>query len=174
MDQSGQYDCRPVKEWPTRMLQVMVLGDPKGQPRPRAAFIKKLNRVRIYDPGTAEGWKALVMQAVRPYLPKEPISIGTAVSLELLFLMPRPKDHYGTGKNAGKTKVMAPIAHTSKPDLDNLEKAVMDCLSNAGLWHDDNQVAKKTSEKRYVYPDERPGLKLRATWDVFIADGKAD
>ena len=31
-------------------------------------------------------------------------------------------------------------AHVQKPDADNLLKPVMDALSEAGVWQDDNQV----------------------------------
>ena len=37
----------------------------------------------------------------------------------------------------------------SKPDLDNLEKAVMDALTTAGVWCDDAQVVEKHSAKVY-------------------------
>ena len=62
--------------------------------------------------------------------------------------MPRPKSHYGTGKNAGKLKLNAPTLHTKKPDLDNLEKMVYDCLDHVS-WKDDSQIVKSIAQKVY-------------------------
>ena len=64
------------------------------------------------------------------------------------FFMPRPKNHYGTGKNSGKLKASAPEYHISTPDCDNMEKFVSDCL-NGLAWEDDKQIVKSISEKIY-------------------------
>lgn len=40
------------------------------------------------------------------------------------------------------------IAHTSRPDLDNLEKAVCDAC-NEIVYRDDSQIVEKVSRKRY-------------------------
>lgn len=40
------------------------------------------------------------------------------------------------------------IAHTSKPDLDNLEKMLFDCM-NGIVWKDDAQVVEVTKLKKY-------------------------
>lgn len=139
-------------------IEVYAYGDPKGQPRARAfAFA---GRARMYDPGTAEGWKAQVAQAIQPHLPEQPI--GGALALCLDFVMPRPKGHYRSGKRSDELKDAAPHWHTGKPDCDNLAKAVMDALTTLSIWHDDCQVATLTVTKRYQRnKQERTGCAIR-------------
>jgi|TARA_Y100000310_G_scaffold172554_1_gene172659 Holliday junction resolvase RusA-like endonuclease len=43
-------------------------------------------------------------------------------------------------KNTPKKQASSDGAHVQKPDADNLLKPIMDALSEAGLWEDDNQV----------------------------------
>ena len=136
-------------------IQFFVEGIPKAQPRPRAAHHK--GHVRVYDPGTAEGWKGrIAMQAIhcRPEFPH----LG-AVSIELTFQMPRPKNHFGTGKNTGELKDSSPFKHLSKPDIDNLEKAVLDELTMLGFWRDDSQITDLGSRKRYT--KGKPGVVIQ-------------
>jgi Holliday junction resolvase RusA-like endonuclease len=64
------------------------------------------------------------------------------------FYMPRPKGHYGTGKNAGKLKSTAPLSHIKKPDVDNCLKFVLDCL-NGIAWEDDCQIISLFGSKYY-------------------------
>jgi Holliday junction resolvase RusA-like endonuclease len=66
--------------------------------------------------------------------------IDGPVSLSLAFILPRPKNHFGTGKNAAVLKASAPRWHVSKPDLDKLTRCVKDALTGV-IWHDDSQVA---------------------------------
>jgi len=143
------------------LCNFFVQGTPKPQPRQRH-FAMKLKtgqyKARSYDPGTAEGWKAQIALAARDYLPTTPIEAPTR--LYLLFLMPRPKSHYRTGKYAGELKLTAPYWHTIKPDIDNLQKAVMDTLSQINFWHDDDLVCVGQIFKRYTVPGESSGLKI--------------
>ncbi len=137
-------------------ISFRVIGEPKGQPRPRAfAFA---GRARIYDAGTAEGWKGLVAEAVRDRLPETPIC--GPCSMSIVFFMPRPKSHFRTGKNAGVLKDNAPSWFTSKPDIDNLQKAVMDALTVVGVFTDDALVVDGKSTKVYASPNERPGAQV--------------
>lgn len=76
------------------------------------------------------------------------------VRIELWFRMPRPKNHYGTGRNAGVLKRGAKIYHTSTPDLDKLVRLVKDALTGVA-WSDDSQVAEVAASKTY---DECPGV----------------
>ena len=125
-----------------------VHGDPKAQPRTRASSFGG-GRARVYDPGTANGWKNLIAQALRPYAGQ---AITDALHVELKFYFSHPRSHFGTGKNSKILKPSAPVFHTKKPDIDNLEKAVYDALSEksgVGLWKDDAQIVSSSNRKSY-------------------------
>jgi hypothetical protein len=128
-------------------LSVFVFGDPKGQPRPRA--FSRNGKAAVYDPGTAEGWKGLIADAVKSQLPDSPIEGPLAV--ELYFYIRRPKSHF----KKDKLKQDAPIWCEKKPDADNFAKAVMDCLTQIGFWKDDSQVVNLYISK--VFADNRVG-----------------
>lgn len=128
------------------MIQFFVQGEPKPQPRPRA-FARKMGDkfvARVFDAGTAEGWKAQIAVAAKPFLPAEPLD--GPIALRVTFNLPRPKAHL---KKDGSVKDGAPLWHTSRPDLDNYVKAVCDALTQIGMWRDDNQVADMSLRKQY-------------------------
>lgn len=74
--------------------------------------------------------------------------IDGPVKLTLLFILPRPKSHYRTGRNASILKDTAPQWHTGTPDLDKLLRAVCDSLTGI-VWHDDKQVSGCIATKCY-------------------------
>lgn len=125
----------------------VVAGIPKGQPRARAR--RRGKHASVYHPtdGPDAGWRADVTAAALPHRPDQPMSGAVAVSLLLTF--PRPKSHYGTGRNTTKLRPRAPVDHTSKPDADNAAKLILDQLTELGYWHDDAQVVLLTVEKRW-------------------------
>lgn len=133
-------------------IQFFVTGEPKAQPRPRA-FARKFGdkwQARVYDAKTAEGWKSLVADAAKRNRPASPFA--GPVIVHLVFWMPRPKSHYRSGKHAGNLREDAPFFHTSKPDRDNLDKAVLDALTQLGFWKDDAQVCDGSLRKLYGEP----------------------
>ena len=126
------------------MKQTFVYeGIPKAQGRPK--FFRRGNFVGAYDPKDSRAYKnniAAQIVAQKPIL----IEREKAIKLWLSFYLPRPKGHYNS---KGDVKPQyAPSAHTKKPDLDNLVKAVKDSLKGI-LWYDDSQVYATESEKRY-------------------------
>ena len=127
-------------------ISFTVEGNPKGQPRARA-FYKPGLGVRMYDSGTAEGWKGLIAVAARQHMPAKPLE--GPISVSITFFFERPKSHYRTGSHAGELRPDAPYWHTSKPDRDNSEKAVLDCLTTIGMWKDDCQVCDGPIRKRW-------------------------
>lgn len=128
---------------------IRVTGIPKGQPRPRA-FVRG-KRAAVYDPGTAENWKGDVARACSTL---EGARLHTPLSVTMTFFLPRPKSHFGAG---GDLKPSAPrYMHDGKPDADNLAKAVLDALTNIGVWIDDDQVCELTVRKYWEQPRENP------------------
>lgn len=124
-------------------------GDPKGQPRPRA--FSRGGHARVFDPGTAEGWKGQIALAAKPHIESQGQFVGP-VDVRLGFYMPRPKGHYRImgGNRSNELSTTAPIFHAKKPDCDNLAKAVLDALTTLGAWQDDKQVVKLVVMKRYA------------------------
>jgi Holliday junction resolvase RusA-like endonuclease len=124
-----------------------VTGDPKGQPRPRA-FAKNLGggrfSARVFDSGTAEGWKSLIAhawhEAGRP-------TFDGAVSLTLDFYFKRPKSHW---RKSGLKPMAVLLHHVQKPDVDNCAKAAADCLTQCGAWKDDTHITRLLVMKRWA------------------------
>jgi len=117
-------------------------GIPKGQPRPRA--FSRGGHARVYDPGTAEGWKgcvAIAAQAHRGKFTAGPLRVS------IRFEFPRPKSH----STKRGLRPDAPDYHMAKPDADNAAKAVLDCLTEIGVWPDDALVSVLLVEKWYGF-----------------------
>ncbi len=116
-------------------LEFWVSGVPKAQPRVKAFARGK--HARVYTPDTADGWKAEVRRAALAKCPT-PEPLRGPLSVKLTFFMPRPKSRNHD------------LWHTTKPDADNLAKAVLDALGDAGIWGDDAQVARLVVQKLYA------------------------
>jgi len=70
------------------------------------------------------------------------------VQVRALFVFPRPKADYRTGRCAEGLKDTAPWWHTGTPDLDKLQRALGDALKGPVL-RDDAQIAAWNVSKRY-------------------------
>lgn len=75
-----------------------------------------------------------------------------AVSLTVTFVFPRPKSHFGQGRNAGVLKDSAPRHMTKMPDVDKCVRSVSDSLIDIA-FHDDSQITQVTARKVYVTPN---------------------
>lgn len=103
-------------------------------------------------------WRESIRHALIDELPDGWTPIEQPVAVTLLFHFPRPKSHYRTGRYAHMLKPSAPQYHTTTPDLDKLQRAVLDAITSAGYWRDDSQATWLDAAKVY---GERPGLSLR-------------
>lgn len=131
-----------------------------GIPRPGGGKIAGFNRrtgkmfVRPDNPRTAP-WRADVAAAAAQQY-SGPLLTGP-VLMVYDFIFPRPKSHYGTGKNANVLKPSAPRFHTIKPDLTKIIRSTEDALTGI-VYKDDSQVCTRDEVKRYCEVDERPGV----------------
>ncbi len=123
-------------------LAFTVIGKPVPQGRPRKSFAGG-----IFSPTTEH--KERVVAAAHK-LKLEGNYFDTAVAVNIAYYFNRPKGHYGTGKNAGVLKASAPKYHIKRPDLDNLDKAILDGISDGALWKDDCIVILLVSSKHYI------------------------
>jgi len=136
-------------------MQAYIYGRPKPQPRPRA--FARGGRAGVYNPKNADEWKAQIAHGLVKYANKD---LKNPFFLRLDFYMPRPKSHYGTGRNAGKLKGSAPYQHIRTPDIDNLTKAVMDAITVLNIWHDDSQVMSVHACKSWSEKPEMAGVDI--------------
>jgi len=126
-----------------KSIEFEIPGKPKALARPR-----KGNN-GFYCPD-AKAKQDFLLQA-KQYAPKEPFT--GEIYLNCTFSFSRPVEHYRTGRYAGQVKKRyEDIMHTSRPDLDNCVKFVMDAL-NGVFFKDDSQIAILVAEKRY---DDEP------------------
>ena len=115
---------------------------PKARPR--------MNRKTgaVYTPKGTAHFEGIVRSIAAVHFP-EPFT--GPVGVEMTFALPRPK------RLIWKRKRMVPVWHTTRPDLDNLEKTIMDAL-NGIAWNDDAQVCRKFAEKYIVSGDGTVGV----------------
>ena len=131
-----------------------VIGEPKGQPRPRA-FARRMGAVhvaRFYDSDVADAWKSAVQIALLEMLKQTrwELTLGP-VSVSLNFAMPRPKSHFA----AKGLKPSAPVYHVGRPDVDNTCKLILDQITRSGcVWRDDSQVVSLTVHKIWASGNE--------------------
>jgi Holliday junction resolvase RusA-like endonuclease len=124
-------------------LTFFAQGEPKGQPRPRA--FSRGGHARVYDPGTAEGWKSQIAIAAKDFIPPTPIESPVVLNVVLYF--PRPQSHY---RKSGELKPDAPHWCAKKPDFDNAGKVFGDVFTTLGFWRDDALIVDGRVVKKYV------------------------
>ena len=71
--------------------------------------------------------------------------------LDVLFVLPRPAGHYGTGRNTQTVRAGAPSHPHVRPDVTKLIRVVEDALTGI-VWRDDAQIVNQHARKRYGHP----------------------
>lgn len=75
-----------------------------------------------------------------PHAPDEPLHGGVYVQARSCF-------PYRKSERKSVTRCGTEIPHTSRPDLDNLEKSLLDVLTRLRFWDDDAKVFTKSTAK---------------------------
>ena len=128
-----------------------------GSPAPQGSKVR--NRAgAIYESSRKVGpWREAVRAETQRAVTRP---LAGAVSAQITFRLLRPKQHFGTGRNAGAVRGAAPDFPFGKPDLDKLARAVLDGLTAGGAWTDDAQVVTLEASKMYA---ERAGVDIVLT-----------
>jgi Holliday junction resolvase RusA-like endonuclease len=145
------------------MVSFWVPGVPVAQPRVKAT--RRGVHAGVYTPtktstgrsnGAAE-WKATVRLAASQACSGEFLGpLGGPLRVDLEFVFPR-QSHM-----TWKSRPMPRYWKVTKPDRDNLDKAVMDALKGV-VWVDDNQVCAGSIEKWHAAGGESPGVRVTIT-----------
>jgi crossover junction endodeoxyribonuclease RusA len=133
-----------------------------GTPAPQGSKRHVGNGIMVESSKRVKPWRQDVKHAAldalghRPLATSDPHPLEGPLCVRVTFLLPRPRAHYGTGRNAAVLKPSAPTYHDKRPDLDKLLRSTLDALGEAGVWRDDSQVAEVQTVKRYT-SDGAPG-----------------
>lgn len=131
-------------------LYFVVYGQPAPAGSKTVGFTKSgAHFVRDSAKGSAQ-WKRTVAQKAGEVMEGGDLLAGP-LALTVTFHVPRPKGHYGTGRNAGSVRSSAPEYPTTRPDTTKLLRAIEDALTGI-VWRDDAQVVVQTARKLYGSP----------------------
>ena len=121
------------------MISLDLYGDPV--PKKRARTFNHHGKIVTWDSQDKlkEGYKWQVRAQYR----EEPIT--SPVILDIVFLMPIPKS---TSKVKQRAMLNGTLHHMCRPDVDNLQKFVLDVLNDVVL-KDDAQVVEIHAKKVY-------------------------
>lgn len=127
---------------------------PIAQPRQRHRLIKSkagAEWIQNYTPARhkVNSFKQEVQLAAKQIFGGPPLE--GPLYLEATFVLPRPK-HMTKNRSDNAT-----VPHDHKPDLDNLVKAIKDCLTGI-CYHDDGQVARELLSKWVAAGGQKPGV----------------
>ena len=97
----------------------------------------------FYDPPQVKDAKDKFIAALYKHCPQVPYHEGVRLIVKWLF----PKGKHQNGEY-----------RTTKPDTDNLQKLLKDCMTLCGFWQDDALVASEIVEKFWA---DTPGIYIR-------------
>lgn len=136
------------------VVQFTIPGEPIPQPRHRAVSFGGKARMYLPTKHPVQPFKEAVALMARQAHPGEPLE--GPLSCRLVFTLPRPKTR------TRKTKPNPRYYSTSRPDVDNLAKAVLDAL-NGLLFRDDSQIATLMLVKEVAAGGQEPSTEVWLT-----------
>lgn len=119
-------------------FETVILGEPVGEGRPRA--VRMGQRVRVHAAPKSAMWRAVAAQQMAAGWGDRP-PWSALCGVTVTAYMPRPKSR---PKDVSKEtwKSGSAVSRAQKPDVDNIAKAVLDAIVQAGIIADDTQVVR--------------------------------
>ena len=139
-------------------MKITIPIEPVSQLRPRAT--SRGGHTRVYDPPKVKTYK----DSVRAFLKDYPIKRFSDVELDVKakFYLPVQKN---ISKKERERKLSHKVRPCKKPDIDNLQKSLLDAL-NGIVWDDD---AKITHIEAWKFYSEKPRTEIeineRTNWN---------
>lgn len=128
------------------ILRATIPGEPIGKGRPRLG-----RGGRTYTPEKTAQWEKMAAQAIALQIRERGLDEPLALVVDAYFT--RPVKH---GKRRRATREPKP----TKPDADNIAKAVADALEKSGVVVNDSRIAHLVVRKWWVGVGEHPRVDL--------------
>ena len=124
-------------------LVFVVPGDPVPKGRPRISA--RGGYARAYTPKATRDYEAAVCAAATAAREQArgPWPIVGPVRVEVSAVFARPGRLFRQADPDGR------VPHDKRPDLDNVLKAILDGMDQAGVWGDDGQVCELAATQWY-------------------------
>ena len=133
-------------------MKIFIPGEPVAQPRVKVSTKGGFARAYTERDHPIHAYK----QAIRlAYVNAGGEVLEGPVWIRIVCWFERPKSH-------SKKRRQQPEPKATKPDLDNIGKAILDAL-NEIAYNDDGQVCRLTVEKWYVGPYDSVGTMIEVT-----------
>lgn len=128
------------------LLQIEIEGDPVAKARPRVCVFK--GRAHAFTPQKTVTFERFVQMVAKQAMTEQNFEKvnrpnGVRLKIESRFSVPKSWTKKEKLKALGGLK-----GHTSKPDVDNLQKAICDALNDV-VFDDDSQVEEASIVKKY-------------------------
>lgn len=124
------------------MITFTVPGQPVGKGRPRIGRVGQ--HARMFTPAKTANYEGLVAHAAGVVMNGRPLLDGP-VQVQMTIHCQVPASW---SKKKQQQALSGEVFPTTKPDIDNIEKAVYDAI-NGVVWKDDVQVVDVVKRKRY-------------------------
>lgn len=122
---------------------------PTATAQQKGAFVCG-GRVRFYTKKKVRQSENFLAALLSMHVPDVPFS--EPVSVSVMWTFPWRKSERKSVTRAGE-----PIPHVSRPDLDNLEKNLLDVMTRLNFWTDDSLVTDKHTSKWW---GPKPGIDI--------------
>lgn len=123
-------------------MKFFLMLDPPTVTAQEKKIVVVKGKPHFYEPDSVAEAKHELKRHLKPFIPKMPLS--GPLKLTVSWLFPR-----GTKHKHNEYRM-------TKPDTDNLEKLLKDCMTQLHFWEDDAQVCIEHVEK--VWSDEPNGI----------------
>ncbi len=113
-------------------IEIKIPGNPSTRTSQQKGVSVIHGHVHHYEKSEVRVAKEALMYKLLPYVPEQPIEGPVQIFIEWRF---------------GLKKCKCVEWKVTRPDLDNLEKGLLDVLTACQFWKDDSQICMKTSIK---------------------------
>jgi Holliday junction resolvase RusA-like endonuclease len=121
-------------------VKFTVLGEPIPQGSAKAFYVKSIGRAVVtHANAKTKTWRTSIADAASTAKGDARPLEGVAVEVHVVFYLPRPA--------SAPKRVTEPA---KKPDVDKLLRAILDGITDAGVWRDDAQVIAAFARKAFA------------------------
>lgn len=125
---------------PSSVMEMVLPGNPSRVTHQQKGAAIQNGHIHYYTKKKVQDSKDELAAKLFKYIPKEPFD--------------GPLQVFITWKFETKTKKQQRTPKTTKPDLDNLSKALLDVMTDLGFWKDDALISSLILRKGWVAPGE--------------------